>query len=128
MIFPQTSHFDDLQKQKGKRLPCGVFPLRRLFHLLFFSLNPLRERFSSRTNVIRLRRKGKKYVATRYSTSADDDAAVPAHCEKRSRKANSIGPTPATFGSAFVMSSISEASSCVCQNVSAVQPARRSAR
>ena len=27
MIFPQTSHFDDLQKQKGKRLPCGVFPL-----------------------------------------------------------------------------------------------------
>lgn len=28
MIFPQTSHFDDLQKQKGKRLPCGVFPLR----------------------------------------------------------------------------------------------------
>ena len=26
MIFPQTSHFDDLQKQKGKRLPCGVFP------------------------------------------------------------------------------------------------------
>ena len=29
MIFPQTSHFDDLQKQKGKRLPCGVFPLRR---------------------------------------------------------------------------------------------------
>ena len=30
MIFPQTSHFDDLQKQKGKRLPCGVFPLRAL--------------------------------------------------------------------------------------------------
>ena len=28
MIFPQTSHFDDLQEQKGKRLPCGVFPLR----------------------------------------------------------------------------------------------------
>ena len=33
MIFPQTSHFDDLQKQKGKRLPCGVFPLDILFVL-----------------------------------------------------------------------------------------------
>ena len=31
MIFPQTSHFDDLQKQKGKRLPCGVFPFGWLF-------------------------------------------------------------------------------------------------
>ena len=35
MIFPQTSHFDDLQKQKGKRLPCGVFPLGLSFLLIF---------------------------------------------------------------------------------------------
>ena len=31
MIFPQTSHFDDLQKQKGKRLHCGVFPFGAFF-------------------------------------------------------------------------------------------------
>ena len=36
MTFPQTSHFDDLQKQKGKLLPCGVFPLSRLFICCFF--------------------------------------------------------------------------------------------
>ena len=33
MIFPQTSHFDDLQKHKGKRLPCGVFPFVEVFVL-----------------------------------------------------------------------------------------------
>ena len=49
------------------------------------------------------------------------------HGAKSSRKANSIGPTPATFGRAFVMSSISAASSCACPKVSAVQPSSLSA-
>lgn len=35
MIFPQTSHFDDLQKQKGKRLPCVVFPFGGALFLHF---------------------------------------------------------------------------------------------
>ena len=38
MIFPQTSHFDDLQKQKGKRLPCGVFPFERFLFYYFIIL------------------------------------------------------------------------------------------